>query len=244
MINKKIFLCIGIVISVLLLINQLSFAVYFCEWNIDKTADQSALTLSLGQQFIVNYAVTVNGTAGVGSFPCYGQVWDDHKVDPSNSNGYLGSFWQWQVNPRTFTYSTIIGPYDTCGEYQVPNTASLRLGYPYMDIVGPQDSWTVTVRIPCEGGCTLTPGYWKTHSQYGPAPYDDTWALIGEETFFYQSGKTWYEVLWTPPPKGNSGAYYVLARAYIATQLNEMNSTSSTDEVDAAICLGRCIFYG
>lgn len=31
---------------------------------------------------------------------------------------------------------------------------------------------------PPPGGCTLTQGYWKTHSEFGPAPYDDTWALV------------------------------------------------------------------
>ena len=47
-------------------------------------------------------------------------------------------------------------------------------------------------------GCTLTPGYWKTHSDYGPAPYDETWAEIGgeippceENTPFFNSGKSY-----------------------------------------------------
>jgi hypothetical protein len=40
----------------------------------------------------------------------------------------------------------------------------------------------IEVMVP--GGCTLTPGYWKTHSKYGPAKYDTTWALKGEDTPF------------------------------------------------------------
>ena len=28
-------------------------------------------------------------------------------------------------------------------------------------------SWTIDVTVPCAGGCTLTPGYWKTHSSFG-----------------------------------------------------------------------------
>ena len=71
------------------------------------------------------------------------------------------------------------------------------------------------------GGCTLTPGYWKTHSMYGPAPYDDTWASIGEDTPFFLSGQSYYEVLWTTPQGGN--AYYILAHAYIAAELNFLN---------------------
>ena len=74
-------------------------------------------------------------------------------------------------------------------------------------------------------GCSLTPGYWKNHSQYGPAPYDATWAQVGEDTIFFLSNQTWYEVLWTAPKKGN--AYYILAHAYIAAYLNELNGADT-----------------
>jgi peptidoglycan hydrolase-like protein with peptidoglycan-binding domain len=72
------------------------------------------------------------------------------------------------------------------------------------------------------GGCTLTPGYWKTHSEHGPAPYDDTWAQLpnGANTPFFLSGKTYFQVLWTPPA-GN--AYYNLSFHYIAAKLNFLN---------------------
>ncbi|MHC4942532.1 MAG: DNRLRE domain-containing protein [Planctomycetota bacterium] len=68
-----------------------------------------------------------------------------------------------------------------------------------------------------------THGYWKTHSEHGPAPYDSTWAELpdGADTPFFSSGKSYYEVLWTPPKKGN--AYYILARQFIAAQLNMLN---------------------
>jgi len=78
-------------------------------------------------------------------------------------------------------------------------------------------------------GCTLTPGYWKTHSMYGPAPYDDTWALVlpdGEDTGFFDTGQTWYEVLWTEPKGGN--AYYILAHAYIAATLNGLRGADTS----------------
>ncbi len=85
--------------------------------------------------------------------------------------------------------------------------------------------------VPCDGGCTLTQGYWKTHSVNGPAPYDDTWAQIGEGTTFFQSGKSYYDVLWTPPA-GNP--YYILAHQYIAAELNQLNGASiPADVLDA-----------
>ncbi|HTJ81668.1 MAG TPA: hypothetical protein VL400_08075 [Polyangiaceae bacterium] len=81
------------------------------------------------------------------------------------------------------------------------------------------DDHVIHVTVPCETdeGCTLTPGYWKTHSDYGPAPYDSTWAQLGPDTPFFSSGKTYYEALWTAP---HGNAYYVLAHAYIAAVLN------------------------
>ncbi|GAP12518.1 hypothetical protein LARV_00254 [Longilinea arvoryzae] len=120
--------------------------------------------------------------------------------------------------PKTFTYSVNVGGYGTCGEYYVDNTASFTTN----DTFTPgSDNWRVTVTVPCATGCSLTPGYWKTHSSYGPAPYDGTWAQVGENTPFYLSGKSWYDVLWTTPQGGN--AYYILAHAYIAAHLNQLN---------------------
>jgi hypothetical protein len=45
------------------------------------------------------------------------------------------------------------------------------------------------------------------------------------------SGQTYYEVLWTPPQGGN--AYYILAHAYIAAQLNFMNGADPSAVEDA-----------
>jgi len=66
-------------------------------------------------------------------------------------------------------------------------------------------------------GCIYALGYWKTHATYGPASYDATWAQLGEDTPFYVSGQSTYEVL-TTSPAGNS--YYALAHQYIAATLN------------------------
>jgi len=95
----------------------------------------------------------------------------------------------------------------------------------------------IEVQLP--GGCTLTPGYWNTHSKYGPAKYDSTWALKGEDTPFYLSGKTWYSILWTPP-KGN--AYYILSFQYVAAKLNILAGATITEEVESALKFARCFF--
>lgn len=97
--------------------------------------------------------------------------------------------------PKTCSYSLKVS-YAACGDYEFVNTASFKTND--TGTTG-SDSWTVKVSVPCAGGCTLTQGYWKTHSKYGPAPYDDTWALVGEDTPFFQSRLSWYQVLWTPP---------------------------------------------
>lgn len=119
--------------------------------------------------------------------------------------------------PKTFSYTVKVGPYATCGVYEVMNKASFVTN----DTKTTGTSIVkIPVDVPCAEGCSLTPGYWKTHSNNGPAPYDNTWAQIGENTSFFFSGKTYYNVLWTSP-RGN--AYYILAHAYIAAELNELN---------------------
>ena len=90
-------------------------------------------------------------------------------------------------------------------------------------------------------GCTLTPGYWKTHSEFGPAPYDNTWALLtsGASTTFFLSGQTWYEAFWTAPA-GN--AYYILAHAYMAAALNQLAGTSIPADVLTAFNTATGLF--
>jgi hypothetical protein len=91
-------------------------------------------------------------------------------------------------------------------------------------------------------GCTLTQGYWSTHSNSGPAPYDDNWANLGileELTIFYMSDQTWYQVFNTPI-KGNS--YYQLAHQYMAAELNILNGASTTPAIDTAITSAENLF--
>lgn len=133
----------------------------------------------------------------------------------------------------------------TCTTIQVPNLArfvtndsgttgdsSVSINITNQDCGGP----------PPGGGCTLTPGYWKTHSKYGPAPYDDNWQNIapsGEDSPFFLSAQSWYRVLWVAP-KGN--AYYILAHAYIAAVLNQFNGAYVPPDVQAALDQATALF--
>lgn len=152
--------------------------------------------------------------------------------------GSLGQVCAGQL-PKTFSYMLTVGPYEACGLYQYINTASFVTNDTQ---ASGSSSWTVDVDVPCQTGCTLTQGYWKTHSRVGPAPYDDGWKMVGpleEQTPFYLSGKTWIGVFWTAP-KGNP--YYNLAHQYMAAKLNLLNGAASTPAVDTAIAWAENFF--
>lgn len=280
-------------------------------WTIDKTGDQTALTLSQGQTYTVNYVVSVNASSSDSNYGVNGAI-TIHNPDPFTaanitsitdqisgllattpvdcavslpyslapggtlvctysqqlpdnstrtntatvvSTGVPGGSGSAQILfgapttlidecvdvsdtypgvlgtvcansdtlPYTFNYSRVITA-TTCGETQYPNTASFVTND--SSTTG-SDSWNVTVTVPCVLGCTLTQGYWKTHSSFGPAPYDNTWAQLanGASTTFYLSGKSWYQVFWTPP-QGNP--YYNLAHQFMAAQLNVLNGADQT----------------
>jgi hypothetical protein len=157
-----------------------------------------------------------------------------------DKGGDFGQICAGTDTPFEKTYSLTIGPYNICGNYKFENIASLftiPAGKDDIALLISDDTWSVNVNVPCSG-CTLTQGYWKTHSKYGPAPYDDAWALVpdadgkltGEDTVFFKSDLSWYEVLWTAPKKGN--AYYILAHQYIAAVLNQLNGSDTTQVKD------------
>jgi hypothetical protein len=145
---------------------------------------------------------------------------------------------------KTLTYQLTIGPFEECGPQVVRNTASIVTND---RCVSASSSWSVDVEVvgcPTEEGCSLTPGYWKTHSTHGPAPYDDTWARLpdGADTLFGLSGQSYYQVL-RQPARGN--AYYILARQFIAAELNGLNG-ASLDVVAAEVASAEHLFatYG
>jgi hypothetical protein len=149
-------------------------------------------------------------------------------VDDTNGLSWLFTDSGTQTYTRTFTCDEDEGMHD--------NTATIRE-------TGQSDDArvTVTCKPPPAPGCSLTQGYWKTHSKYGPAPYDARWALIGEDTAFFSSGKTWYQAINTSSAGGN--AYYILAHQYIAAKLNLAGGASSTPAVNAALA-GAEAFFG
>src|SRR4030042_6097989 len=232
--QRKLFLPVVLFLCLLVFgsISAVSSAQELNRWTVDKSANVSQLTLAVGHQYIANFTIVVDlfpNRYGPAEFE-FLDVYDTTQITPSNPKGYMATVkFSRDVLPKTFNYSAVIGPFNECGEYVFQNTAKI--------CNGSTDTWLISVHVPCEVGCTLTPGYWKTHSMLGPAPYDDTWAMLegglGEDTIFFLSGQTWYEVLWTPPAKGN--AYYILAHAFIAAKLNLLNGASSTPEVDAVL---------
>lgn len=129
--------------------------------------------------------------------------------------------------PCVFTYERIFTCSEDAGEHE--NIAI---------IVETEQTASATVNVTCTtiGTCTLTQGYWKTHSQQGPAPYDaEGWGALGgdeEGEIFFLSGMTWLEVFNTAP-KGN--AYYNLAHQYMAAYLNVANGASVPSEVQDAL---------
>jgi len=87
------------------------------------------------------------------------------------------------------------------------------------------------VNVSTDEGCTLTQGYWKNHSE--------EWAGLADDPFF-NSGKTWLQILQTPPKKGD--AYIQLAHQYIAAYLNIQGGASTTAAVDAAMATALTYF--
>jgi hypothetical protein len=83
------------------------------------------------------------------------------------------------------------------------------------------------------GGCTLSANYWRTHSRDGEAPFDDTWERLAESgrAQFFNAGETYEEIL---AGGAGEGAYYRLARAYIAAELNGINGAPLPDDVARA----------
>ena len=124
-----------------------------------------------------------------------------------------------------------------------PNGANVSTNdrYPYL-YAGVYSSREKRSVLAFSFGCTYTQGYWKTHAKKC-RKYDTTWDLIGNngsKTIFFNSGKTYFKVLWTPPRRGN--AYYILAHQYIAAELNQLNGASIPDEVLTAFNSAKTLF--
>jgi len=192
-----------------------------------------------------NGSTNFTGTANV-SFAAATMTEIDECIDVDDTNvGFLGVVCASDA-PETFNYALTFGKHVDadvmleCEENTHVNIASFVTN----DTASTgSDSWTVNADVACLYGCTLTQGYWKTHFQKGPAPYDDAWknvSVLEENTPFYLSGKTWYQVFWTAPA-GNP--YYNLAHQYMAAKLNILNGAATTPAVTAAINNAETFFW-
>ena len=153
-------------------------------------------------------------------------------------------------------YQRSFGPFE-CGDHSFTNTVTVtdvpHEGHADGHVLD-EDSATMNFHVLCGHGCTLTQGYWKTHSNQGPAPLDPTWNLLplAELTAAFlpnvdakpgagnPAPGTWYSIFWTSPSGGN--VYYQLAHQYMAAKLNRLGGASSTAAVDAAIASADVFF--
>ena len=154
-------------------------------------------------------------------------------------------------SPKSFIFSEdLLFTTDDCGINRVGNRAWLITNDQGLTA---EDTDAIGVDVPCLEGCTLTIGYWKTHSDWlaphGPS-YDFDWHLLGDrdgdgveeyqDEMFYSSGLSYIEIMWTPS-QGN--AYYNLAHQYIGTLLNSFGAAVPTD-VAAAMADAEAFFAG
>jgi hypothetical protein len=95
--------------------------------------------------------------------------------------------------------------------------------------------WSFNYEICCNNGensgCTLTQGYWKTHSKYAKNKALKVAWPISEDSMI--CGKTWYNILHTSPKGGD--AWTILAHQYIAAQLNVASGASTGTFIDSVI---------
>ena len=220
-----------------------------CTWSVEKTASLhsnpavpiTTLNLSLGQTITIDYKIVVTRDCEEGFDP-FAEGGSSDVVD-SYAGKLATHLFLNSTNlheSATFTYSRDITAH-SCESFDVVNTVEVVDGDPLKPFA--TDTNTIHVVVHCEEGCTLTQGYWKTHSSYGPAPADATWNLLpgglGPDTVFFLSGASWYEVFWTAPA-GN--AYYNLAHQYMAARLNILNGASAPSSVTDAIAAATALF--
>ena len=143
----------------------------------------------------------------------------------------------WSLTSIMYAYTT------TPGGFPVPSIAGNTISnIGVANDVGAVVTFTNTYTPPPppSQGCTYTLGYWKTHSEFGPAPYDPTWAKLpnGASTTFFLSGNTWIGVFGTPPA-GN--AYYQWSQQDLAAKLNVLGGADPTAAA-AAIASAETLF--
>lgn len=224
-----------------------------CTWTVDKTASLpsnpavpiTALNLSLGQTVTVQYKIVIARTCTEGFDPnaegSTGGVVDPNAPAGTFPNHVFAGNSNLQAT-ATYTYNRDITA-QSCDDFDVQNRVDVIDSDPARPFAS--DTHSIRVDVQCETGCTLTQGYWKTHSKYGPASKPDaTWNLLpggaGPDTVFFTSGASWYQVFRTPPAGGN--AYYSLAHQYMAARLNLLDGASAPAAVSSAIATATGLF--
>lgn len=221
-----------------------------CTWSVDKTASLqsnpsvpiTSITLSLDQTITIVYKIVVNRECEDGFDP--NSANHGANVTDSYAGTLATDLFTTSSNlheSKTFTYTRDITA-ESCDAFDVVNTVDVVHEAPAP--VFATDTHTLHVDVQCEAGCTLTQGYWKTHSSYGPASKPDaTWNLLpggaGPDTVFFLSGASWYQVFGIAPA-GN--AYYSLAHQYMAARLNILNDASAPTSVTDAIAAATTLF--
>lgn len=204
-----------------------------------ETTNTATVTTSSGPEGGVGTATIDWTAAAVTETDECVDVSDTNFVDP------LGQICAGDAD-KTFEYALDFGKHPDadvlleCGDNQHVNTATSVTND---TSTSDTSSWTVDANVACVTGCTLTQGYWRTHSDQGPAPFDDAWEALGplqEDTLFFDSGQTYYEILWSAPKKGN--AYLILAHQYIAAELNMLNGATASASVQAAFDTATAYF--
>jgi hypothetical protein len=203
-----------------------------------KTADSQSTAPTAAAPASADYRITVKncGSASISDVAI-----NDPKIGIENySVGSLSS-----GASKVFTRKQISALRDsdactTAGAFF--NIATVTGTYNSIALTDSDTAWLV-----CSGGstggCSYTQGYWKTHTIYdGTKKRNNTWDKCGgENTMFFKTGQSWYEVLMTNPSSENE--FYILAHQYIAAYLNKLSGadTSAIDEqlAHAAELLGK-----
>ena len=210
-------------------------------WNnfggsFDATVEGAFLPIGIGW-YGTDITGLVNGWVDE-TYPNYGLLLKE--VSPDTIQNYSSR--EGSDSPFLIVWWTLNGAsgYDSTGafadSYIQSDSGDINFGNSMELISGWQDTVETQTLISFEievvyTGCTHGKGYWKTHSAYGPAPYDSTWALLGEDSTFFLSNQSNYEVMWTSPSGGNT--YYMLAHQYITTLLNIFSGADPGEIQDA-----------
>jgi hypothetical protein len=96
--------------------------------------------------------------------------------------------------------------------------------------------YQLETRVQCPNGtCFKVPGYWRKHSEFGPASYDPTWSKLasGASTQFpfVRKPVTYHNVLWL---NASGDPYWSLAQLYIAIQLNVLSGKTLPASINQA----------